>query len=122
MQIYLTPDRLKFDWRDYSWNQKKKLENLSSKVDVMITHYVPTFVNMRPSYYSDPFSTFFHFDGKRLLEEMQGKVWIHGHTHDTKDHEVHGCHILCNPFGYPNENYYQDMEFDIVPIKTFQRL
>ena len=30
-------------------------------------------------------------------------LWIHGHTHDTIDRDLHGTRVVCNPSGYRQE-------------------
>jgi len=30
-------------------------------------------------------------------------LWAHGHIHQSRDYEVDGCRVVCNPRGYPNK-------------------
>lgn len=35
-----------------------------------------------------------------LMDGGRVQLWIHGHTHDPFDYEIHGTRVVCNPRGY----------------------
>jgi predicted phosphohydrolase len=81
------------------------LEREVRKDDVVVTHHLPTQLSVSPRFAGAPMNCFFVCSMSHVLS--RGPVlWIHGHTHDSKDY-IYGCgrgntRIVCNPFGYPN--------------------
>lgn len=77
------------------------------KCDVMITHVNPSFLheNMSEKYINNMTNSFFSFDGHSFMNDGRMKYWVFGHTHDAINYEYNGVKCICNPLGYPNENY-----------------
>jgi len=68
--------------------------------DVVVTHHLPSEACVSRQYRGSALNRFFVCDMDDLIFEQKPKLWIHGHTHDSKDF-VHGeTRIVCNPFGY----------------------
>ena len=44
-------------------------------------------------------------DKKEIVENEEIMMWINGHTHLNKYTEINGTTCMCNPRGYPDENY-----------------
>jgi len=75
--------------------------------DLVFSHIAPTYSNLL-SKYNEPFSTFYHFDGREYLDTMlEGSKWIYGHTHDKYDYVESGVNLIANPLGYPPPGYFQ---------------
>lgn len=103
-----------FDGRFWNIGSKKPLDvwadeysKLSDCVnagcDVMVSHFGPAAVKV-DSRFHNANTGYFYFDGLNLLDQMEnGSVWCFGHTHDYFIEEVNGVRLLCNPFGYPEE-------------------
>ena len=53
------------------------------------------------------YNQWFYCDMLKLIETYQNKIqcWIYGHTHTPSINTIHQIPFLCNPIGYPNENY-----------------
>jgi Icc-related predicted phosphoesterase len=83
-----------------------KLNAIKENVDVMITHFNPSNNDLHQNQYylNDPCTSFFNFDGSKLLEKTSAKHWIYGHTHDIKNYKVNNCEVINNPYGYFNES------------------
>jgi len=98
-------DNKPLDYLEYFDEQKKLLEQIHKKCDVIITHVGPDWSVIRPIWYQPP-TTFFWFDGKRFLNELKkDAMWVYGHTHDKHFYKhSSGCEMICNPFGYENSN------------------
>lgn len=80
---------------------------LSSSVDdetVVVTHHLPSYESVSHRYRAMQCNCYFVHDMSSLIKVMQPKVWIHGHTHDSKDYILTDSvtRVVCNPFGYPN--------------------
>lgn len=81
---------------------------------IMMTHFCPIELGMKREYENDICSSFFYFNGKKYLDEMEdGSYWICGHTHTAykKDYinsKGNTIHLVCNPMGYPSENPYDE--------------
>ncbi len=111
----------RFKWQEYCSNQKKILEKFYKECDVIFSHVSPDWSQIKPFFANDPMSTFFHFDGREILKNCKGKIWVHGHTHAMYDyHTDSGCHIICNPLGNPGrEGSYGQRDIESFSIKTF---
>lgn len=109
------------DWREYCRSQKEILEANFRKCDLIFSHVSPDWSHLKPQYQDDPTSTFFHFDGREILKECSGKVWVYGHTHLSYQEWTNGCRMLCNPLGYPGEKgSYNERNIESFMIRTVQ--
>lgn len=79
------------------------LREQAGKVDVVVTHHLPTYKSVHPVFKGDPLNPGFASELDWLIEEVGAKVWVHGHTHRAVDYEHLGTRIVCNPRGYPGE-------------------
>ncbi len=82
---------------------------LAASVDdetVVVTHHLPSYESVSQRYRAMQCNCYFVHDMSSLIRIMQPKLWIHGHTHDSKDyiHTNNTTRIVCNPFGYPNSH------------------
>lgn len=88
-----------------------KLNGIAS-ADVMITHYGPAVPpDMRPAYAMSPVTTFYYFNGDEIIDRLEPKVWVYGHTHDFHEFNHRGTQILCNPLGYPGERSFARVKY-----------
>lgn len=85
--------------------------------DIVVTHHLPTMASVSSRYKSSQTNRFFVCDMDDLIFDAKPKVWIHGHTHDSKDYMHGDTRILCNPFGYVgreiNGEYCEDKILEI---------
>ena len=73
---------------------------------VVLTHHLPAWPSVSVRFRQDPTNDFFLSDREPLIVERQPRLWIHGHTHDSKDYQIGATRVLCNPKGY---------EFSVAP-------
>lgn len=66
---------------------------------VVITHHLPHARSVHAKYAGDLLNPAFASDLSALVREPV-QLWIHGHTHESMDYEVHGTRVVCNPRGY----------------------
>jgi len=95
-----------FDIFEYAYSQKRLLQNIASKCSVILTHVAPESDPKMPDKYKNIWSSFFSFDGSKVLNSMrEGSVWVFGHTHTEQDYLWQNkVHMLCNPLKYPEED------------------
>jgi predicted phosphodiesterase len=81
--------------------QKEALRKLSKKADILLTHYPGDARLVSKKWASDPATQFFFMDGSDF--DLDGKIWVSGHTHDSYEIELDGVRYLNNAYGYPGE-------------------
>lgn len=70
--------------------------------DVVITHHLPSPRSIE-RWEGSGLNAFFLHDMTGLIEAVQPRLWIHGHTHDRFDYKIGPTRVVCNPHGYPSE-------------------
>ncbi len=72
--------------------------------DIVISHMVPSPLGIHPKYKNDPYNCFFMSDETALIEKVQPRLWLFGHTHHPFDFKIGNTRMYCNPGTYPREN------------------
>lgn len=67
--------------------------------DVVMTHHLPSYACVSERFKTSSLNRFFVNDMDDLIFDQKPKLWIHGHTHDSKDFMHGDTRIVCNPFG-----------------------
>lgn len=86
---------------------------------IIITHHVPSESLIDIKYKTKnmlPYNQWFYCDNDNLIETNKDKIkcWIYGHTHTPSNKIINGIPFVCNPIGYPHENYGLDFEKNII--------
>lgn len=83
--------------KSLAWLKAKLDEPFDGKT-VVITHHLPSRLSVSDRFEGSTINPCFASN----LDELFGKmaVWVHGHTHDSKDYVANGTRVICNPFGY----------------------
>ncbi len=86
---------------------------------IIITHHVPSESLIDKKYKTKnmlPYNQWFYCDNDNLIETNKDKIkcWIYGHTHTPSNKIINGIPFVCNPIGYPHENYGLDFEKNII--------
>lgn len=68
--------------------------------DVVLTHHLPSQRSVAAQYANSTLNPFFVSNVEGLIRERQPKLWVHGHTHSRCDYQIGQTRIVCNPFGY----------------------
>ena len=71
--------------------------------DIVMTHFPFDKYAVADRYRSDIMTAFFNFSGDVLYEDLDGKIYLTGHTHDPYDYPRYGVHFINNALGYPFE-------------------
>lgn len=81
-----------------------KLKNVLYRSDVVVTHISPDWSKIPLSHINDISNSFYYFNGKELLSNLNKKVWCFGHVHRREDYINEGCRLINASLGYPDEN------------------
>jgi len=83
---------------------------------IVMTHHLPHNKCIQPQWEGSDLNAFFVTDLDYIINNFNINVWVHGHTHDNIDINVHGTRILCNPMGYHgvalNQDFNEGLVFD----------
>ena len=72
---------------------------------VVVTHHAPSFGSIHPRFSKNTLTPAFVSNLEVMMDGGRVAAWIHGHTHNAFDYEIHGTRVVCNPRGYmPYEN------------------
>lgn len=72
--------------------------------DIIVTHHLPLWSSIDPNYKEDKTNYFYVNEGMRkVIEQKQPSLWIHGHTHCSNDYTVGDTRVISNPRGYPGQ-------------------
>lgn len=83
---------------------QKQITDCKNPKKVMLSHYLPSWQSIHPSYFGNPSNAFFasHLDDFILKSGLT--YWFHGHTHTDADYFIgdqkNGCRVICKPYGY----------------------
>ena len=81
---------------------------------VVVTHHAPSSRSVPPRYARNLLTPAFASDLESLMDEGRVALWVHGHTHDPFDYQVHGTRIVCNPRGYAPDQLSEGFRADLV--------
>lgn len=93
----------------YSMNKIKMfLDQNPNKKFIIMTHHAPSPHSISAEYEGSPLNAAFASDlNKFIIEHPQIRLWVHGHCHQSFDYILGETRVVCEPFGYHNENYYE---------------
>lgn len=93
----------------------KFLEDTVKNLDnvIIITHHMPSYSLINEKYKKgdvDNYNQWFYSDMDKFIEQNKDKIkcWFYGHTHSANISKINNVKFLCNPIGYPGENYKVD--------------
>ena len=85
--------------------------------DIVVTHHAPSAMSIAPRFKNFPDTDFFHSRLENLILDVNPKLWVHGHVHDSFDYELGDTRVVCNPLGYPFEKrFFVDVQIAEVAI------
>lgn len=67
---------------------------------VVMTHHLPHPLCVPERFKGDDLNDAYMSNLDDLIYDHQIDLWVHGHTHDNVDMNIHGTRIVCNPRGY----------------------
>jgi len=81
---------------------------------VVVTHHAPSLRSVHPRFAGSALNACFVSDSEDLMGADRVQLWIHGHTHDSFDYQVHGTRVVCNPRGYVRDGVLENENFNPV--------
>lgn len=94
-------------WNEIRDDQKFLQKNIRPD-SIVITHHLPLFNSIDARDLNRDGSlglnAYYLNDQSRLINKVQPKLWIHGHTHHHLDYIAGNTRIVCNPMGYQQHN------------------
>ncbi len=91
------------DDMEMKFNKEWEMLNKEKK-ELLITHFGCFSGSIAKQYKGDLLNPYFITTMEDKIE-YQPKVYVHGHTHAPSDYVYNGTRVICNPLGYPNENF-----------------
>ena len=79
---------------------------------VVITHHAPSPRSIHPRFAGSLLNACFVSDAEYLAVRHRPALWIHGHTHDSFDYQLHDTRVVCNPRGYAKAGVDENPLFD----------
>ncbi len=67
---------------------------------VVLTHHLPSRSSIDNDYRSSDVNPAYASNLDSLINEMGPALWVHGHTHRSKDYMLGKTRVVCNPRGY----------------------
>lgn len=72
---------------------------------IIVMHHVPSWSLVAPQFIGDPYNNWFVGDIEDIIKEKKPKYCIFGHTHHPSDSMLYNTRMICQPLGYPSENW-----------------
>lgn len=94
---------------NYSFNFiKEKVLEYAHKPIIVVTHHAPSPYSISEEYAGSMLNPAFASNlNKYIVEHPQIRLWCHGHVHNSCDYILGETRVVCCPFGYNNENYWE---------------
>ena len=99
---------------DYAF-LKTALNASDSKVNVVVTHHVPTFFNYPERYKSSSINQAFAVELYDFILNANAAYWIYGHHHqNTPEFKIGNTIMLTNQLGYVRQNEHEEFKTNAV--------
>lgn len=77
----------------------------SNKKIIVVTHHAPSIESISREYVQDLLTPAYASNLEQFIFDRPNiKLWCHGHVHHITQYNIGEAKIVCNPFGYYNEN------------------
>ena len=110
-ELFTPDDAAAIFQRHAAWLQRELAQEHEGET-VVITHHAPTRHSIHPRFADSLLNACFVSDAEHLLRAGRVALWVHGHTHDSFDHTLHGTRVVCNPRGYARGGVNENAAFD----------
>lgn len=113
---YLSDFNLINDYETWVYRENKRakefFENNLKEGDIVVTHHLPSYRCVHPTYMCNSLNHFFVSDVSYLIEERKPKYWFYGHSHKSNVTRIGDTTLVCNPCGYlfqPNVSFQEKL-------------
>lgn len=84
---------------------KEKVAAYANKPIIIATHFAPSIYSIDPKYAGSPINPAFASNlNEFIIKNPSIRLWAHGHVHSPCDYILGSTRVVCEPFGYNNEN------------------
>lgn len=90
-------------WSAHQVEERKLLWEEVEENSIVITHMLPSFKCISPTYFGDPYNCLYVSDLEDLLLEKNPAFWFSGHSHESSDLIIGNTRCIRNPIGYVAE-------------------
>lgn len=98
-RIFSPEDSIQLHLQSLEWLAEELAKPFDGRT-VVVTHHMPSPKSIPSRFLGSPLTPAFVSDLDDFIKMNPLDLWIHGHTHDPFDYELHGTRVLCNPRGY----------------------
>jgi Icc-related predicted phosphoesterase len=96
------------------WKTRRAMINIlnlhSELKTVVVSHHLPSYKGIDSSYRDSELNPAYASHLDNFIKYWSIDLWCHGHVHVSKDYEVEGARVVCNPRGY--YNYEENAHFN----------
>lgn len=101
----LTPETMAVIHHESAHKLFKLIENSEAEKKVVITHYLPSEKSVHERFIGQHATNLMFFtEYGQYISYSDINLWIHGHTHDMMDYNIHQTRVICYPRGYVDAN------------------
>lgn len=93
--------------------EKLRTRSLDNLPRVVITHHLPSARSLDGRYNNES-SCAYASSLDNLVADSGAAVWVHGHTHVSKDYWIGNTRIVCNPRGYYGDELNSEFNPDLI--------
>lgn len=79
------------------------LEKSISKLDIVITHHLPSPKSLQGDMINSQMNRFYLTDMEATIANSNLLLWVHGHIHTSIDYKIGKTRVICNALGYPQQ-------------------
>ncbi len=83
---------------------------------VVVTHHGPSFMSCHPKFNGNSLNGAFYSNLEEEIGNSKIDLWIHGHTHEFCEYDLHNTKVICNPRGYVNEGSFDNFQLKYIEI------
>lgn len=93
---------------------KQWLNEVCDDKTILMTHHLPCQQSIIKKYKGNPLNRFYFGDIEQILQDKKIPLAVHGHTHVSLDYKFHDTRVVCNAFGYQNQEENPDFDPKLV--------
>lgn len=82
---------------------KAKLSEEGHGTTVVVTHHAPSALSLPSLAPDDLTGAAYATNLDAMIKKNPIDLWIHGHTHESRDYRIGNTRVLCNPRGYDRD-------------------
>ena len=97
-----------------TWSELRKADK-----EIVVTHFPAFSQSISEKYRGDLYNIYFVNAMEYEWQNNPGstKLWVAGHVHHKHTYKMGDMLFICNPLGYPNENYHSITQYEPVLVE-----